>query len=150
MKTLLYISTIFFVSIISVHSQNKIIHDAEYYIIEAQNSEKWASDDKKIDAKLKDFRKTNGNNAPNILFILLWRMLVMQLPIWPNTNLNLPNLIILILLLYQISFSFIFAVRYLITSAVSNGSSFCASVQIAANWSINSSTIFVFTSPSIR
>ena len=71
MKTLLYISTIFFISIISVHSQNKITHDAEYYIIEAQNGEKWSADDKKIDAKLKEFRKKNGNKAPNIIYILL-------------------------------------------------------------------------------
>ncbi len=54
-----------------VNAQDQIIHDAEYYIIEAQNGEKWASDDKKIDAKLKEFRKKNGNKAPNIVYILL-------------------------------------------------------------------------------
>ena len=68
---ILYITTLFFVGIISVHSQNKIQHDAEYYIIEAQNGEKWDADDKKIDAKLKEFRKKNGNKAPNIVYILL-------------------------------------------------------------------------------
>ena len=28
-----------------------IVHDAEYYIIEAQNGERWRADDKKIDAR---------------------------------------------------------------------------------------------------
>ena len=35
----------------------EIIHDAEYYILEAQNGEKWAADDKAVDAKLAEFRK---------------------------------------------------------------------------------------------
>jgi arylsulfatase len=48
-----------------------IIHDAEYYIIEAQNGERWRSDDKKIDARLAQLRKENGGKPPNIIYILL-------------------------------------------------------------------------------
>ena len=48
-----------------------IAHDAEYYILEAQNGEKWANDDKTIDKKLADFRKKNGGKPPNILYILI-------------------------------------------------------------------------------
>lgn len=48
-----------------------IIHDAEYYIIEAQNGERWRSDDKKIDARLAQLRNENGGKPPNIIYILL-------------------------------------------------------------------------------
>jgi arylsulfatase len=48
-----------------------IIHDAEYYIIEAQNGERWGADDKRIDAKLAELRKANGGKPPNIVYILL-------------------------------------------------------------------------------
>ena len=48
-----------------------VIHDAEYYIIEAQNSERWKADDKSIEAKLAEIRKKNGNKRPNIVYILL-------------------------------------------------------------------------------
>jgi len=37
-----------------------IVHDTEYYILEAQNAEQWAQDDKTVDAKLVEFRKKNG------------------------------------------------------------------------------------------
>ena len=33
-----------------------IVHDSEYYVLEAQNGEKWAADDKVVDAKLAEFR----------------------------------------------------------------------------------------------
>jgi len=47
----------------------KIIHDAEYYILEAQNGEKWAAEDKKIDKKLAELKKKHGQ-PPNIVYIL--------------------------------------------------------------------------------
>ncbi|MCP4397911.1 MAG: sulfatase-like hydrolase/transferase [bacterium] len=53
------------------YAQQAIIHDAEYYIIEAQNGEKWAADDKKIDAGLEEIRKRNQNQPPNIIYILV-------------------------------------------------------------------------------
>ena len=51
--------------------KGKIVHDAEYYILEAQNGEKWAADDKAVDAKLSEFRAKNGGKPPNILYILI-------------------------------------------------------------------------------
>jgi arylsulfatase A-like enzyme len=52
-------------------SAKDIVHDAEYYIIEAQNSEKWKKEDQKIDQQLMEFRKRNGGKPPNILYILI-------------------------------------------------------------------------------
>ncbi|MEP2530749.1 sulfatase-like hydrolase/transferase [Shimia sp.] len=48
-----------------------IIHDAEYYILEAQNGERWAEDDTRIDAKLAALRGANAGKPPNIVYILL-------------------------------------------------------------------------------
>lgn len=48
-----------------------IVHDAEYYVIEAQNGERWKSDDQKIDGLLAEYRKKNGGKPPNIVYILL-------------------------------------------------------------------------------
>lgn len=48
-----------------------LIHDAEYYVVEAQNAEKWASDDKATAKRLADLRKANGGKPPNIIYILL-------------------------------------------------------------------------------
>ena len=52
-------------------SSKEIIHDTEYYILEAQNGEKWAADDKAVDEKLAEFKKKNNGKAPNILYILI-------------------------------------------------------------------------------
>jgi arylsulfatase A-like enzyme len=49
----------------------QLVHDSEYYILKAQNGEKWAADDKVVDKKLADFRKKNGGKPPNILYILI-------------------------------------------------------------------------------
>jgi len=48
-----------------------IVHDTEYYILEAQNGEKWAQDDNAVDKKLAAFREKNGGKPPNILYILI-------------------------------------------------------------------------------
>ena len=55
----------------SEQSSDPIIHDAEYYILEAQNGEQWAKDDKTVDEKLAAFRKKNGGKPPNIIYILV-------------------------------------------------------------------------------
>ena len=47
-------------------SKDKIIHDAEYYILDAQNGEKWAVEDKELDKKLAELRKKFGT-PPNIV-----------------------------------------------------------------------------------
>ena len=48
-----------------------LIHDAEYYVVEAQNGEKWAADDQATAKRLADLRKANGGKPPNIVYILL-------------------------------------------------------------------------------
>ncbi len=48
-----------------------IVHDAEYYILEAQNAEQWAADNAEVDQLLEDFRATNEGKPPNILNILI-------------------------------------------------------------------------------
>jgi len=48
-----------------------IVRDAEYYIIEAQNGERWKAEDEALDAKLADFREKNGGKPPNIFYILI-------------------------------------------------------------------------------
>jgi arylsulfatase A-like enzyme len=49
-----------------VQAKEQIIHDAEYYIIEAQNGEAWAVEDGKLDTKLAELRKKYGQ-PPNIV-----------------------------------------------------------------------------------
>ncbi len=50
---------------------SQIVHDAEYSILEAQNGERWATEDKALDKKLAEIRKKNGGKPPNIVYILL-------------------------------------------------------------------------------
>jgi len=46
-----------------------IVHDAEYYVLKAQNGERWAEADKGLDKKLADLKKKHGS-TPNIVYIL--------------------------------------------------------------------------------
>jgi arylsulfatase len=48
-----------------------IVHDAEYYVLKAQNGKQWAKDDKAVDRKLAEFRKKNGGKPPNFIYILI-------------------------------------------------------------------------------
>jgi len=52
----------------------EIVHDTEYYILEAQNGEKWAADDKTVDAKLAAFRKKIGVSRQ--IFFTFWLMIL--------------------------------------------------------------------------
>ena len=52
-------------------SSSDIIHDADYYVLEAQHGKQWAEDDKTVDQKLAEFREKNGGKSPNILYILI-------------------------------------------------------------------------------
>ena len=72
-KLITLISSLMIASLFSnsAHTANKIIHDTEYYILEAQNGEQWAKDDKTVDEKLAAFRKKNGGKPPNIIYILV-------------------------------------------------------------------------------
>jgi arylsulfatase A-like enzyme len=60
-----------FCSANSLAATDNIVHDTEFYILEAQNGEKWAKDDEVIDVKLEAFRKKNGGKPPNLVFILI-------------------------------------------------------------------------------
>ena len=48
---------------------NEIVHDAEYYVLEAQNGEKWAAEDKSLQQKLAELKKKHGA-PPNIIHIM--------------------------------------------------------------------------------
>jgi arylsulfatase len=50
-------------------SAKEIIHDAEYYVLEAQHGEKWTAQDKKLSAKLQALREKHGT-PPNIIHIM--------------------------------------------------------------------------------
>jgi arylsulfatase len=52
------------------HAQNdKIIHDAEYYILEVQNGKKWSVEGKEIESKLQSLKK-KYKKPPNIIHIM--------------------------------------------------------------------------------
>ena len=44
----------------------KIIHDAEYYVVEVQNREKWAAEDADLDVRLAEL-KANACDSPDRL-----------------------------------------------------------------------------------
>jgi len=46
-----------------------IVHDAEYYVLEAQNGEKWAAEDTVLDRKLAELKEKYGT-PPNIIHIM--------------------------------------------------------------------------------
>ena len=45
------------------------VHDAEYYVLSAQNGERWAAEDAALDARLAELREKHGQ-PPNIVYIL--------------------------------------------------------------------------------
>lgn len=47
----------------------KIVHDAEYYILEAQNGKRWAAEDENLNQRLAELRKKHGT-PPNIVHIM--------------------------------------------------------------------------------
>jgi arylsulfatase len=60
---------ILFGNIQMLTAQDKIVHDAEYYIIEAQNGERWTEEDKELDKRLAELKEKHGK-SPNIVYIL--------------------------------------------------------------------------------
>jgi arylsulfatase len=52
-----------------VTAQEAIVHDAEYYILEAQNGKKWAVEDADLDKKLAELRRKFGT-PPNIVHFM--------------------------------------------------------------------------------
>jgi arylsulfatase len=73
----------------------KIVHDSEYYILEAQHGEQWAVEDKDLDQKLAELRQKYGA-PPNIIHILFDDTPVGELGIpfiqkqrgWETPNIN--------------------------------------------------------------
>jgi arylsulfatase len=60
---------------LSVIAQDKgatpsgIVHDAEFYVLQAQHSERWATEDKALNQKLAELRKKHGR-PPNLIHIM--------------------------------------------------------------------------------
>jgi len=52
-----------------VPASAQIVHDAEYYVLEAQHGEEWARQDEEIQAQLKALRDKHGTR-PNIIHIM--------------------------------------------------------------------------------
>ena len=50
-------------------AQDQIVHDAEYYILEAQNGQQWAVEDEALDARLAELREQYGT-PPNIIHLM--------------------------------------------------------------------------------
>ena len=69
MKKIAKLFLIFILAGAGAVAQKKIVHDAEYYILEAQNGEKWEAEDKDLDMKLAELQKKHGQ-PPNIVYIL--------------------------------------------------------------------------------
>ena len=50
---LLAVSAVAFAQVV----KPKTVHDAEYYVLEAQHGQKWATEDKGLDAKLAELKQ---------------------------------------------------------------------------------------------
>ena len=48
----------------------RIVHDAEYYVLYDQHGEKWDLEDQELDVKLEELRQKNGGRPPNIVHIM--------------------------------------------------------------------------------
>ncbi len=56
---------------VALASAQEIVHDAEYYISQKQNMERWSAEDTDLDRRLAEFKKGNGGKPPNIFYILI-------------------------------------------------------------------------------
>ncbi|GEA60167.1 sulfatase-like hydrolase/transferase [Vibrio comitans] len=54
---------------LAVSANSNVVHDAEYYILEAQNGKVWEVEDKDLDAKLAELEKEYGT-PPNIVHFM--------------------------------------------------------------------------------
>ena len=70
-RLLITIFTLAMASMVTSALAKEIAHDAEYYISEEQNAERWATEDKELDKQLAEFRKKNDGKSPNIFYILI-------------------------------------------------------------------------------
>jgi hypothetical protein len=66
------IAAVFFILVansIAATSPTDIIHDAEYYVLEAQYGEKWVAEDTALKVKLAELKEKHGT-PPNIIHIM--------------------------------------------------------------------------------
>ncbi|MEM8882629.1 MAG: sulfatase-like hydrolase/transferase [Planctomycetota bacterium] len=54
---------------VAARAQDQIVHDAEFYVLEAQNGERWKAEDAELDKKLAELRAKHGR-PPNIIHIM--------------------------------------------------------------------------------
>lgn len=54
---------------LAARDPNEILHDAEYYVLEAQHGEKWVAQDRALKEKLKALKEKHGT-PPNIIHIM--------------------------------------------------------------------------------
>jgi len=47
----------------------QVVHDAEYYVLEAQNGQRWRAEDEQLNARLAELRKQHGTR-PNIIHVM--------------------------------------------------------------------------------
>ena len=52
-------------------AMDPIVRDAEFYILQAQHGERWAAEDKELEAQVEAFKSHNGGKPPNIVYILI-------------------------------------------------------------------------------
>ena len=71
LKQLLFSTLLLLLLGFQMEAQKKIVQDAEYYIIEAQNGERWQEEDKALDKKLQIRSAANRLKATNNWWTLL-------------------------------------------------------------------------------
>ena len=54
---------------LAAQAEDAIVHDAEYYVLEAQHGEEWAAEDVALRAKLDELKKKHGR-PPNLIHIM--------------------------------------------------------------------------------
>jgi arylsulfatase len=69
LKKMIFYSFVVSLLFTTVNAQNKIIHDAEYYILKSQHGDKWSIEDTEIDKKLAALKEKFGT-PPNIIHIM--------------------------------------------------------------------------------
>ena len=69
LRTLFFSIVLLLTFYVDTQAQDKIIHDAEYYILKAQHGDKWEQQDQEIQKKLADLEKKHGSK-PNIVHIM--------------------------------------------------------------------------------
>ena len=68
-NTVILTFLLFLIFGISSVQAKDIVHDAEFYVLEAQNGERWAAEDKAIEQKLAALRKKFGQ-PPNLIHVM--------------------------------------------------------------------------------